>query len=431
MNFFKVKLINLKSFKWRLFLSLCLISLIPTIYQTMRTFIVSTTLNSEGIDILGQMEWFDLINETILSFLVIPLYSLFNKAKFNQENFAKLVFKISTLIIFIYLIFQIAVFFSTYHLVLAMNPQEIDSEVVTSYLRTETIAFIIGVIFSIGNVIFIVLGKDIYIYILLIVKTISLIISDFIMVPRFGVMGVAYSNILINTALAIAIILILILSKTIKANLPKKDDLSYLKEWAKVGLYSGAMSLLDNLIYALMIVKMVNMVLEQGNYWVANNFIWGYLIPVLALAEVIKHDAIKYDNLILSNYYLLIIFTLLLWLISIPLWDIFYRYIERLENHHEIYLITLKLLPFYFAYAISVVPDSIFIGLGKTQYNAFNSLIINIVYYGLFYLFYALNIINFNLTTIILMFGFGNVTHLVVSYAEFYFFTYRLRLKKR
>lgn len=36
---------------------------------------------------------------------------------------------------------------------------------------------------------------------------------------------------------------------------------------------------------------MVNEVAGQGNYWVANNIIWGLmLIPISALAEIIKKD---------------------------------------------------------------------------------------------------------------------------------------------
>jgi len=41
----------------------------------------------------------------------------------------------------------------------------------------------------------------------------------------------------------------------------------------QIGVFSGLQVFIDNIIYALMVVKMVNMVNEQGNYWVANNFI--------------------------------------------------------------------------------------------------------------------------------------------------------------
>ena len=62
------------------------------------------------------------------------------------------------------------------------------------------------------------------------------------------------------------------------------------------------------------------------------------------------------------------------------------------------------LVPFYVAYAGCAVIDNIFIGLGKTGYNAVNSLLIDLGYYGAFYI-----------QTIILIFGFGMVVHYVIS----------------
>lgn len=59
-----------------------------------------------------------------------------------------------------------------------------------------------------------------------------------------------------------------------------------------------------------------------------------------------------------------------------------------------------------------------FIGLVKTAYNMINSLIINFVYYGIFYILYLTDALTFNLNVIILMFGFGNVVHWFVSLTE-------------
>lgn len=422
---------ELKSFNWRLFISLCLTALVPAIYLTIRTLLISINVDTSGIDIIGQMEWFDLINETLLAFLVVPLYSVFNKLK-KKDNFPELLFKLGIIIILIYLMFQTCVFIYANTLVAKMNPIEIDIDAVTSYLRLETIAFMFGIIYSIGNVIYIVLGKDLYVYALLVANAIGLVISDFIFVPIFGTMGVAYSNILVNVLLGIVTIIILIITKNIKASLIRKDDLKYLGRRAKVGIFAGSQSLLDNLIYALMVVKMVNMVASQGNYWAANNFIWGYLlIPISALGEVIKHDSIEYKTIKQSNYYFIVIFTTIIWLITIPLWKIFYQYGEKLTNYQEIFEITLKLFPFYIAYSLCIIPDSIFIGLGKTYYNAINSLIINLGYYGIFYILYLTNTITFDMNIIILMFGFGMVVHLLVSYIEQYIFVrYDLKIGK-
>lgn len=64
-----------------------------------------------------------------------------------------------------------------------------------------------------------------------------------------------------------------------------------MKEFLKVGGISGLESFVRNIAYMLMISRMVNMVGGQGTYWVANNFIWGWLLlPVLQLGELIKRE---------------------------------------------------------------------------------------------------------------------------------------------
>ena len=108
----------------------------------------------------------------------------------------------------------------------------------------------------------------------------------------------------------------------------------------------------------------------------------------------------------------------MLWVVTIPTWTPFFRYAQGLENAGEIFGIVIKLIPFYIAYAGCAIIDNIFVGLGKTGYNAVNSLIINLGYYGVFYILYRAGVITFTMNTIILMFGFGMVTHFAVSRIE-------------
>ena len=93
-------------------------------------------------------------------------------------------------------------------------------------------------------------------------------------------------------------------------------------------------------------------------------------------------------------------------------------YAENLQNANDIFAITIKLAPFYIAYTGCAIIDNIFIGLGKTLYNAINSLIINIIYYGVFFILYLTEAMVFDMDAIILMFGFGMVVHLCVSVIE-------------
>ena len=424
---------QLKSFNWRLFVALCALALIPAIYQTVKTFIISANNQSAVFDVIGQMEWFDLINETLQAFLIVPLYSILNKVlKSDSDNFSKHTFKTGLLTFIIYTVFSIGVLIYGSVLVKAMNPNEIDVEQVNRYLQLETVAFMIGIIVSFVNVVFVVVGKDKNVYIFLAVSTVLSLIADLVFIPYLGVYGIAISNIIVNTILAIVCFVILYVQKYITPCWFKKGDWQVLKEWCKVGVFSGLQQFIDNFIYAIMICKMVNMVAEQGNYWIANNFIWGWLlIPITALSEVIRRDCKDgYTQLKQFNYYFIGSATVLLWAMTIPLWTSFYRHAENLSNAHEIFLITIKLAPFYIAYAGCAIVDNIFVGLGKTIYNAINSLIINIVYYGIFYILYITDAITFTMDVIILMFGFGMVVHLIVSLIEEKLFLRRFELKK-
>lgn len=58
----------------KLFLSLVVWMLVPSIYMLVRIKIVS--INNVDINILGQLEWFDLIDEVITTMLIVPLYSV-------------------------------------------------------------------------------------------------------------------------------------------------------------------------------------------------------------------------------------------------------------------------------------------------------------------------------------------------------------------
>lgn len=425
---------QLKKFDWRLFIALCALALIPAIYQTLRTSLISSTNQNSIFNIIGQMEWFDLINETLQAFLIIPLYSILNNLlKKDKINFAGHTFKTGFLTFIVYTLFSIGVLVYGGILIKAMNSNEVDVITMKKYLQLETIAFMIKIIVSFVNVVFVVIGKDKNVYIFLSIQTILSLFSDFILIPRFGVYGIAVSNIIVNAILSITAISLLFFQKQIRPCWFHKKDLSLLREWVKIGFFSGIQQFIDNIFYAIMVCKMVNMVSEQGNYWIANNFIWGWLlIPITAMSEIIRRDCKDgYSKLNQFNYYFIAFIIIIIWISTIPLWMPFYQCAENLQNAEEVFWITVKLFPFYIAYAGCAIIDNIFIGLGKTIYTAINSLIINLIYYGIFYLLYLTGSLSFTMNTIILMFGFGMVVHLAISLIEEKVVYFLIENKKR
>lgn len=417
----KKRFAELKLFNYRLWISLCALALIPAIYQTVKTFLISSEGQAGALDIIGQMEWFDLINETLQAFLIIPLYSILNRVfKNHKEAFAEATFKTGLCTFILYTLFSLGVLVYGSALIAAMNPGEIDIATTSVYLRLETVAFMTGILVSFANVVFVVIGNDKNVYIFLGIRTGLSLIADFLLIPYFGIYGAAVSNIITNALLSAACIMLLYKQGYIRLCLLRKSDCALFREWDKIGVLSGLQQFIDNFIYAIMVCKMVNMVAEQGNYWIANNFIWGWLlIPITALAEVIRADCKEgYKKLHQRNYYLIAATSVAIWAVTIPAWTPFFRYAQSLENAHEIFAITLKLVPFYAAYAGCAIIDNIFVGLGKTGYTAVNSLIINLGYYGVFYVLSRRNVITFDMNMIIRMFGFGMVAHFAVSLIE-------------
>ena len=168
-----------------------------------------------------------------------------------------------------------------------------------------------------------------------------------------------------------------------------------------------------------MISRMVNVVGEQGTYWVANNFIWGWLLlPILQLGELIKQEVATNDKAINKNTlgYLTITFIIcFIWLILIPLYKPFMLHILNFSDVDRLFNLVIVLIGFYVLYAFQNIFDSTFYGLGKTHYMLFESIVTNVIYYGICFILYIIGVFVPSLIGIALMFGIGNAFDSIVS----------------
>ena len=168
-----------------------------------------------------------------------------------------------------------------------------------------------------------------------------------------------------------------------------------------------------------MIARMVNVVGEQGTYWVANNFIWGWLLlPVIQLGELIKQEVATDKENIRTNslgYFTITGIISVLWFVSIPMWKPFMSNVLRFTDVDKLFELVIILVGFYVLYAVQNVFDATFYGLGKTNYMLFESVVTNTIYYGIAFILYATNIWIPTLTGIALLFGIGNAFDSIVS----------------
>lgn len=411
-----------------LFCSLMLLSLIPFLYTLVRTRMIASLPLTDGLGIAGHIEWFDLINETVQAFLTAPLFALFHRCERGTREWKERIFQAFLIGNGIYALFSILILLHCREIVSAMAFGQISE--VTRYLRLETVGFLIGNMVCFIHVLFVLLEKPCYIYAMTALKTIAAIMGDLFLIPKYGVDGVAYSNIAVSAACVLLCLAVVCKERLIVVSFRVKWP--FVRDYLFIGLFSGLQILLDNLIYAAVVCNMVNAVAEQGNYWIANNIIWGLmLIPILALAEVIKKDCQgELTSARMKRYNAVIIITFLCWLCFIPLLGPFLKYGMGIEELEPIKQILTRLIPFYFAYSYSVLFDQILIGRGKTYYCFAISAIVNLIYYPILYVLVLKGVFTPSITFICRMFGFGMVTHLGCSILCYGIFKRRSHLKK-
>ena len=425
---------SLKNINYKLFFALLVMGLCPTIYTTLRVFWLGQLPGEYSFSIAGQLSWVNLLYEIISEAIILPLFYFIGQVVNNKKEFNNRIRSglIISFVVYSLLSILVCLFAKPLLSFMATDPTIIDAS--ATYIRIESIANIFSLLLQFMMVALVTIGKDKYVYVMTVIKLILSVILDLFFVSSLpislnsGVNGIAISNIIVNLLLLISSIYIL---KKEEINLFIKEKLNFkwLKDFIKIGGISGFESFVRNIFYMLMICRMVNVVGEQGTYWVANNFIWGWLLlPVIQLGELIKQefsinkDAIKNNTL---GYFVITFVICFSWVILIPFYKPFMQYILQFNDVDKLLELVLVLLGFYVLYAFQNIFDSTFYGLGKTNYMLFESVVTNIVYYGICFILYITKVWEPSLIGIALMFGIGNAFDSIVS-----FVAYRHLLKK-
>lgn len=407
----------LKSVDYKLWFAILVTMFIPTLYQTVRIFFLGDMPSDWGFNIASQLSWINLFYEVIQEALILPLFFLLGKSVSQKEEFEN---KMSTGLLVvgtIYLIMSMLLAAFARPLVVFMAQEGTLIDATVTYIRLETIAALFSTLWRFVMLVLITLHKEKYMYVTLGVQTGLSILLDTFLISNFdfsikmGVNGIAISNIIVNSVVVI-IAIVFLQHEDIHIFKKRKLSFAWLKDWLHVGKYSGMESLLRNFVFMMMIIRMVNVVTEQGNYWVANNFIWQWLLlPALALADVVKKEVGENEENIKSKtfgYIMLTSIFALLWVASIPLWKPFLKIVMNITEYETVFSIVLVQTVFYITFLFnSCIFDSTFYGLGKTNYMLIQSLCIDGFYYGVMFVLYLKSVFIPSLLNISLMFGIG------------------------
>ena len=431
--FSKLKL-SLSRINYKLFFALLVLGLAPTVYNTARVFFLGQLPSEWSFSIAGQLSWVNLIYEIINETIILPLFYFIGKVKDDKKAFSNCVRTGMLISLGVYAVLSSGIIIYAEPLLNMMATDTSIIEASASYIRIESIANVFAILAQFALVALITVNESKYLYALTGARFVLCLVLDTFLVStltlsaNLGVNGIGYSNIIVN-ALLLAVSLAFLIKEKIEVFVKAKLSFSWAKEFFRVGGISGVESLVRNVAYMVMIARMVNVVGEQGTYWVANNFIWGWLLlPVLQLSELIKQEVATDKENIRRNslgYFGITVMVSLLWLVSMPAWKPFMTHILGFSDVDKLFELVLVLVGFYVLYAIQSVFDSTFYGLGKTNYMLFESVITNTVYYGAAFILFAANIWTPTLVGIAFLFGIGNAFDSIVS-----FMAYRHLLKK-
>jgi Na+-driven multidrug efflux pump len=413
---------SIKSFNWRLWVVLAMTLLIPALYQTVRIFFLGDMPGDWGVNIASQLDWVNLLYEIIQEAFILPLFFLLGKSindKSELENKTRTGLLVSG---GAYLVLSILIVVFARPLCQFMASDQSTLDATIAYIRLETIASTIAILSKFITILLVTLKKDKYMYILLGVQTVLSITLDVFLISqldcslKMGVNGIAISNIITQTILVIVAV-VMLYKEDIKIFRKQKMSFSWMKEYGRIGVWSGLESLVRNVAFMLMVSRLVNVISEQGTYWIANNFIWTWLLlPATALYDVIKKETAENKNNITKKTLGYIVITTIfsiLWFVSIPLWKPFLEYVMNVQNYDTVIYVCLVQSGFYIAYMFNCIFDGTIYGRGKTLYMLIQSICTNCVYYVIMFILWKCGIFVPTLLSISLMFGIGMALDLI------------------
>lgn len=411
---------------YKLLLVIILSSLLPTLYTTTRIHFLGSLPETWGFSIAAQIAWLNIFYEVLSEGLLLPLAFIIGQVMSHPKQFSERISVALKVILIAYCIMTTIVCVFAENLTVFMQQSADLINMTVFYIRLESIAILFSSVFAFFSLVLLLKNNQKALYVLLIVKALLMVLFDSLFVSqlsvslKLGINGVAYTNIIVNLVLGIVAIYWL-----------KKEGLQlrgitfshqkWLKGWFIIGLRSGLESFVRNAAFVVMILQLVNQVQQAGVFWITNNFIWGWLLlPVLALGQLIKQDAGIHQGLSvqkMNRYFVLTAVFMLLWLTSIPLWDTFIHTVMGIDDSAPIKRLALLMIGFYIVFSFNNVIDSYFYGIGRTDLMLYQSLSVNIIFYGAAYWAYKAGLFIPTLDGIAIMFGLGMTFDAIITLA--------------
>ena len=393
---------------WRLFLFILLFIGLPNIYQLYRVYLIGNAIPDPGsLAIVSQWQFVGLVVEIFQEATVLAIFffvgSQIRSGAVVRLDRAKSVF---SFIFLTSLLFSVAVFVfrDTFIAIIGTSP-EIQAQT-RNYLGISIFSIPFALLSAAIVVLFEALGFRLLIFLMAVLNILlrfaldSLFFGSYGFSLEAGVSGVAWATLLSSVGIFVAGLILLLIAKEVRiSDFGTLPTFTGMRQYLRVGLGSGLDSLVRNIAYFFMIIRIVNTIgpEEIGGYYLTMQILWGFmLVPVLALADSTKalianasDDLGRVKNLCLSAMSITAAF-ILAWIALVPAFPAFAHFLNDDPNTVGWAVISFGILfvP-YVLLSFNTVIDSVFYGLGLTKYLAYQAVLTNGSVYMAAFLLYA------------------------------------------
>ena len=401
---------------FKLWLSLLTMLLMPSIYTTLRVFFLNTAPDTSSVSIAAQSVWLGLAYEVLSEALIVPLYFIFGQVVQQADVLRQRIVVAIGGSAAAYAIVTLVVWCLAEPLLTAMQHTTTVRDVAVNFVRFEALALMLGVLNDVCLVVLTTLAMHRWIVFLVLLRTVLMVGLDSSLVSQLpwslqlGVLGVALSNLCTGLVLCVVSLALLWRLKLLcLQNLSLQA--AWAKEWLRIAGFSGCEAALRNLVYAWVILRLINQTGEAPLYWNANQIIWGWLLlPILALGQVVRQDAATSEGRLNGRwhaYAAVMCGCLLMWVMLTPAWGALIQAILGVQEPAPVRGVLLQLVPFYAVFAVLFLLQSYLYGMGRTDLILKQSVVVNVLYYGVVVAYWTRRSIAPSLTDLVWTFGGG------------------------
>ena len=399
----------LAAWDWRLYAFILLFLGLPSVYNLYRVRLVGTEIpDAGGLAIISQWQFVGLAVEVFQEASVLAIFfflgTQIRRDASIQIDRAK---SVLTFIFLASLLFSMGLFiFRSQFIALIGTAPDIEEQT-RAYLGISIFSIPFTLLAAAIVVLFEALGLRRQVFVMAAANILlrfgfdSLFFGGYGFSLDAGILGVGWATLWASVGLLLLGLALFIQAKDVRLrafqSLPSFADL---REYLRVGLGSGADSLVRNIAYFFMIIRLVNTIgaTEIGGYYVAIQILWSFmLVPVLALSDTVKAlvaNAAGDGPRIRQLWHAAMLITaalMLVWLAAVPAFPAFAGvFTDDPETRQwAVTAFGILFVP-YVLFSFNTVMDGVFYGTGQTKYLAYQSVITNgTVYLAAFLLYWT------------------------------------------